>query len=119
MHGWEVMKYCKMPIGSLSEECAECRNKDVFYNKEHHSRKNSFLNIITDLFNYMIYDSDPYLSEIRSKALAHNNYLELPDIVKDMLLEVEPETDGSSIIALPENSINFHPQAELPHESEE
>lgn len=59
IHGWSVIKESLLPIGELSEEAQEAKNKDIRYFREHHTRKNSRVETNTDLFLRMILSSDP------------------------------------------------------------
>lgn len=43
LHGAEVIEHALPPIGELSEEVQECRNKDYKTYREHHTRKDSRL----------------------------------------------------------------------------
>lgn len=43
IHGFLVIKYSLMPMGYLSEEAQESRNKDYKIYREHHTRKSSRL----------------------------------------------------------------------------
>lgn len=66
LHGAEVIKHFNiMPIGKLSEEASEARNKDFKKIREHHSRKFCRKATNEDIFNGLLVSSDPYLSSIR------------------------------------------------------
>lgn len=39
LHGAAIIKSFIIPIGHLSEEAVEARNKDIRYYREHHTRK--------------------------------------------------------------------------------
>lgn len=56
-----------IPIGKLSEEASEARNKDFRKYREHHSRKFSRIATNEDIMNNLILSSDPKLSYLRSK----------------------------------------------------
>lgn len=68
MHGSLVIQYALVPIGQLSEEAQEARNKDYIRYREHHSRQNSRLNINTDLFNYLLVTLDPKITALRTES---------------------------------------------------
>lgn len=48
MHGSLVIQYALVPIGQLSEEAQEARNKDYIRYREHHARQASRINTNTD-----------------------------------------------------------------------
>lgn len=65
-HGAEIIKHFNIiPIGQLSEEASEARNKDFKKIREHHSRKFCRKATNEDIFNGLLVSSDPYLSSIR------------------------------------------------------
>ena len=62
MHGPEIIKNALLPIGLLSEEALEARNKHFRKFREGHSRKFSRTECNRDIFNRLILISDPFLS---------------------------------------------------------
>lgn len=68
VHGSEAVKHAIVPIGQLSEEAQECRNKDYRRFKEHHTRKTSRLDTTKDIFNMLLISSDPVIASLRSKS---------------------------------------------------
>lgn len=67
IHGPLIIREAILPIGELSEEAQESKNKDVRYFREHHTRKVDSLKISEDLFHRLILSSDPYLSSLGLK----------------------------------------------------
>ncbi|PSN38917.1 hypothetical protein C0J52_11862 [Blattella germanica] len=65
IHGSQIIKSALLPIGQLSEEAQEARNKDIKKYREHHTRKSSRKNTMTDLINNFLISSDPLISSIR------------------------------------------------------
>ena len=65
IHGSQIIKSALLPIGQLSEEAQEARNKDIKRYREHHTRKSSRKNTMTDLINNLLISSDPLISSIR------------------------------------------------------
>lgn len=55
-----------MPIGQLSEEAQEARNKDFRKYREDFSRKMSRKVTMEDVFNRLLVSSDPYISSMRN-----------------------------------------------------
>jgi hypothetical protein len=66
LHGAEVIKHALLPIGELSEEAQECRNKDYKTYREHHARKDSRLHCYEDLLHVLLVSSDPVISSLRN-----------------------------------------------------
>ncbi|GBP00726.1 hypothetical protein EVAR_72669_1, partial [Eumeta japonica] len=56
-----------MPIGDLSEEAQEKRNKDYRHFRKHNTRKISRYITNEDLFNILLCTFDPYISSLRQK----------------------------------------------------
>lgn len=65
IHGKEIIESAAFPIGSLSEEAQECRNKDYKYFRLHHTRKISRLATNEDVFHNLLISSDPYITHLR------------------------------------------------------
>lgn len=91
IHGESVIKHFSvLPIGQLSEDAQESRNKDYRNMRLHHARKCSRIATNEDVFKTLLYTSDPYVSSLR-KPYVRN--------VKDLdeealsLLKVVPEGD--------------------------
>ncbi|KAJ4429838.1 hypothetical protein ANN_22042 [Periplaneta americana] len=72
-----------LPIGQLSEEAQEARNKDIKRFREHHTRKNSRINTVTDLVNNLLVSSDPLISSLRRSHEKPSSTL--PDEAKSLL----------------------------------
>lgn len=72
IHGADIIQNAALPIGMLSEEALESRNKDFRYVREHHARKMSRENNIEDLFNNLLFSSDPYISSLSTKLPNRN-----------------------------------------------
>lgn len=65
MHGPRIVELAILPIGQLSEEAQESRNKDVRNYREHYSRKCSREKNIEDIFLRLLASSDPLISSLR------------------------------------------------------
>lgn len=91
LHGAEIIKHFNiLPIGKLSEEASEARNKDFRKLREHHTRKFCRRATNHDIFNGFIVSSDPYLSSIRPK-LTNKSRNDLTEEMKSHLL-IDPDT---------------------------
>ncbi|XP_025417730.1 uncharacterized protein LOC112688647 [Sipha flava] len=73
MHGSLIIQYALVPIGQLSEEAQEARNKDYIRCRKHHSRHNSRLNTNTDLFNFLLVTSNPKITSLRTEPKKNSN----------------------------------------------
>ena len=65
IHGYLVIEWAPLPIGSLSEEAQESRNKDIKKYRENYSRKNSRKNTMMDVMYWLLVSSDPLISSLR------------------------------------------------------
>ena len=78
-HGKNIILHHLLPIGELSEEAQETKNKEYKYYRYHNSRKISRSAQNQDLMNMLLISSDPYISSfrrIRSKKDAIKIYPE-------------------------------------------
>lgn len=95
LHGAQIIKYFNiMPIGNLSEEAAEARNKDFKSIREHHSRKFCRKATNEDIFNGLLVSSDPYLSSIRP-VLRKPIKIPITDDMKTLL--ITDDTDKENV----------------------
>ena len=62
VHSATVAAQCQVPIGIVSEEAAEASNKDLRRFRLRHTRKDTRLHNMSDLYGYMLVNSDPLLS---------------------------------------------------------
>lgn len=84
IHGEKIIEYYAiLPIGQLSEDAQESRNKDYKKFKLHHSRKCSRAATNEDMFHTLLYTSDPYISSMRNTSETISK--ELLDEVKALL----------------------------------
>lgn len=65
-HGGNVMRHHIFPLGELSEEAQEAKNKEYKKYRLNNTRKNSRLNQNTDLFTMLLLSSDPLISTYRN-----------------------------------------------------
>lgn len=65
IHGPDVIKNGIVPVGQLSEEAAESRNKDIKQYRERFTRKISRIKTNEDLFKRLLLSSDPMITGIR------------------------------------------------------
>lgn len=75
MHSVPVMKSCILPIGMLSEEAQEARNKDIRKYRENFARKCSRKRNMEDVMKRLLLSSDPYISQqSSSKNVSKKKY---------------------------------------------
>ena len=84
IHGKVIMDSAVLPLGMLSEEAEEARNKDYRKYRLMYSRKCSRTSTNTDVFNRLLVSSDPYISSKRRQP--RKEFLELDDVVKNMII---------------------------------
>lgn len=65
LHGSAIIRSALLPIGQLSEEAQESRNKDLKNFREYHTRKSSRVSANVDLINRLLISSDPIISAFR------------------------------------------------------
>lgn len=66
IHGESIIKhFVVIPIGQLSEDAQESRNKNYKKCRLHHARKCSRSATNEDVFHTLLYTSDPYISSLR------------------------------------------------------
>lgn len=62
IHSAEIVNHALLPIGMLSEEAQEARNKDFKSYRENFARKTSRTDNLTDIVNRLFISSDPIIS---------------------------------------------------------
>lgn len=88
LHGKDIIEHHVMPIGSLSEEAQEHRNKHLKEYRRDHSRKTSRLDTNTDVFNRLLITSDPYITFLR-RGFATKTRTTLSDAATSLLRDDE------------------------------
>lgn len=86
-HGTQIIKTSIIPIGQMSEEAQEARNKDIRRYRESFTRKNSRTNTNDDLIKRLLISSDPFITSLR-KSTKKPNKLHSKAALE--LLDVEP-----------------------------
>ena len=62
VHGADIVSGAILPIGQLSEETQESRNKNLKYFRRSHSKNTSQSSKNEDVFNLLQVSSDPLIS---------------------------------------------------------
>lgn len=85
IHGSLIISTATLPIGMLTEEAQEARNKDYRIYRQYHSRKCSRESTNEDVMNMLLASSDPYIltfrKEFKVKKMLYS------DDVKALLLD--------------------------------
>lgn len=79
IHGADIIQNAALPIGMMSEDALESRNKDFRFIREHHTRKMSRETTMEDLFKYLLMSSDPLTSSFSTKPFLSPRNEELLD----------------------------------------
>lgn len=104
LHGAEIIASNSIvPIGNLSEEASEARNKDFRRFREHHSRKKSRVCSNEDIFNFLLLSSDPLISAVRPTMDAKKKK-PLFDETLDLLNLQRPEFEFRDITQIDSDS---------------
>lgn len=70
IHGESIIRhFAVLPIGNLSEDAQESRNKDYKHIRLYHARKYSRSATNADVFHGLLFTSDPYISSIRKPSV--------------------------------------------------
>ena len=77
IHGESIISNFTIPIGQLSEEASEARNKEFRKYREMHSRKINRAATNEDILHNLLITSDPVISNLRSKLVTKNKHDEM------------------------------------------
>lgn len=95
VHGASIIKNALLPIGQLSEEAAEARNKHFKLYRQNFARKFSREDCNLDVFNRLLLTSDPVISLARPKRKRKGKPF-LPETIALFKSVNETEEDSSS-----------------------
>lgn len=107
IHGASIIENALLPIGQLSEEAAEARNKHFRSYRQNFARKFSREECNLDVYQRLLLTSDPLLSSMRSvKKISRNSFLKE---TINLLMPAEPnvETDQENSDIDPDESSVF------------
>lgn len=85
IHGADVIENFAVPIGQLSEDVLEARQKNYKLYRESFSRKMSRVATNEDVFHNLLISSDPVISDIRH--LPNKKNKSLPPEALDMIIQ--------------------------------
>lgn len=97
-HGSAIIRHHILPLGELSEEAQESRNKDYRKFRLSNTRKNSRINQNNDLFSMLLVSSDPAISSLRMIEKKQSYEEEDADFLQ--LLENRAENLRADIVRL-------------------
>lgn len=102
IHGGDILRTMPLPVGQMSEEAAEARNKFIREYRIRHARRTSRVNNLEDVFNRLLDSSDPVVSSVYLEdRLRKKTHKKLPDRVQEILLQLDDdcsENDNSAEI---------------------
>ena len=84
IHGPSIVEWAPLPIGQMSEDAQEARNKDIKNIRENFSRKSSREKTMTDIFNRLLVMSDPLITSM-GKIYPKKNKSLSPEAVRLLL----------------------------------
>lgn len=90
IHGPEIISHALLPIGQLTEEAQEARNKDFKRYREYSSRKCSREKTNEDILNFFLISSDPVISSKRK--LPKKNLKIMPSEALELLKPTTVQT---------------------------
>ncbi|XP_016660821.1 uncharacterized protein LOC107884028 [Acyrthosiphon pisum] len=93
IHGIDVIRSALLPIGQLSEEAQEARNKDFRNVRENSTRKINRVLQNEDLGHMLLLSSDPYNSSVKKPSKINLKSLD-EDIRALIIVEVDKNSDS-------------------------
>lgn len=84
VHGADIMRHSVIPIGQMSEEASEAKNKEIRKVRLGHTLKTSRVRTNFDLIKYLLVSSDPYISLLRKLPRKSNikHFSDLKSLLK-------------------------------------
>lgn len=94
-HGKIIIQNCILPIGQLSEEAQESRNKDTRRYRLQFTRKISRKDTNSDLINRLLISSDPYICNLRKAPRTKRGQLtpEILKLLQNTVINIEESDD--------------------------
>ena len=105
IHGSKIIEAAILPIGQLSEEAQEARNKDCRRYRERNTLKSSRQLTMQDLLNMLLLSSDPVISLLKHPYTLKNvgtltsevrKLLEEPAVSSQSVFDINDDDDSSS-----------------------
>lgn len=95
IHGATIIENALLPIGQLSEEAQEARNKHFRMYRENFARKFSREDCNRDIYNRLLLSSDPLLSSTKQIKKRCKSKSFCPETI-DMLISAEPYIEATT-----------------------
>lgn len=95
IHGATVIEKALLPIGMLSEEAAEARNKHFRLYRQNFARKFSRVDCNRDIINRLLLSSDPLITSLRPKPKKKSAPFSKEAL--DIMIPAEPYDDDSDV----------------------
>lgn len=86
VHGADIIKRSLLPIGMLSEEAQEARNKSIRKFRQFHARKFNRTVNLEDVFKRLMFTSDPVVS-LSNRRVRARVVLNLPANAKHLIID--------------------------------
>lgn len=87
LHGSEIIRHAALPLGMLSEEAQETRNKSIRKFREQHARKFSRVVNLEDVFKRLLLTSDPVISLTNRRKTRDDKHSSLPEEAIELLMK--------------------------------
>lgn len=108
VHGAEIINASPFPLGVLTEESAESRNKFMKHDRKYHARLSNRVDNLTDIFHNALQLSDPYFSCKHHSTQKSKRKRSLPQEVIDLLDLDEHDLNNIQIISEQENITDYN-----------
>lgn len=105
IHASQIIEYAPLPIGQLSEDAQEARNKDIKKYRESFSRKFSREKTMLDVFHWLLISSDPFITNMRKTHRKKVKKLS-PEAIELLLLRNDSECSDDSDTSVCETSVS-------------
>lgn len=85
IHGADIISHVALPIGMMSEEALEARNKEFRDLRQNHSRKDNRSNTMEDVMNGLLISSDPLITSLAKASNISRKDIKLDRVVAGLL----------------------------------
>lgn len=111
VHGADTLRNMPLPVGQMSEEAAEARNKILREYRLKHARRSSRLSNLEDVFHRLLDSSDPVVSSVYLEdRLQKKKHKVLPQRVQELLLLIEEDSNENIGLEYPDQLDAFFEQ---------
>lgn len=96
IHGYAIIEMGALPIGQLSEDAQEARNKDIRRYRESFARKCTREKTMSDVFHRLLASSDPLITNLQKLKIKHS-----APLTSDIIELLQPIEGNVMNISLP------------------